>query len=179
MVYEPREDSFLLLEEIKKRIRPGMKALDVGTGSGLLAKAMALEGAEAFALDIDRGAIRQAKEHAENVCFFLSDLLSAVKGRFDLIAFNPPYLPGKEKDLETVGGPEGHETVLRFIEQLPSRLKRSGECLLLISSHTNPGKVEKAMKEEGLGFKVVSRSSMFFEELMVYSIKPQLSGQKK
>lgn len=36
-IYEPREDSFLLLEQIKKHIRKNDKVLDVGTGSGILA----------------------------------------------------------------------------------------------------------------------------------------------
>ena len=53
MIYEPAEDSYLLVEEVRKRAR-GKKVLDVGTGSGIQARAAYSAGArEVLAVDID------------------------------------------------------------------------------------------------------------------------------
>ncbi|MFQ5647846.1 MAG: HemK2/MTQ2 family protein methyltransferase [Candidatus Aenigmatarchaeota archaeon] len=175
-VYAPSEDSLFLMKKMEKHIqkhRP-KTVLDVGTGSGILAKRARelLPQARVFATDIGKDAIRYAKESASGVRFILSDMLSGVRGRFGLIVFNPPYLPAHiyDKDPTTTGGPLGCETANRFIRQLPEHLAPGGRCLLLISSQTNPGRIEPSLEKGGFGFEVVGSMKLFFETLYVYSI---------
>ena len=179
MVYAPAEDSLFLMkkmEEFLQNHNPGT-VLDMGTGSGILVSRARelLPDAKIFAADIRKDAIKYAKSSKE-IHFILSDLFSGIKGRFDLILFNPPYLPAciYDSDPATTGGPLGFETVNRFIRQLPERLAPEGACLLLISSQTNPGRVEACLRETGLDFEVAGSIRLFFETLYVYSISQQI-----
>lgn len=90
---------------IRENNRPGLHVLDVGTGSGCIALALAhhLEAAEVWALDADSKAIELAAENARilNIDLHLlqSDIMtqSFASGTFDIIASNPPYVPESEK----------------------------------------------------------------------------------
>ena len=78
---------------LEKYLRAGDRVLDVGTGSGILAICAKKLGAnEVSGCDIDPVAVRVARENAadndESISFFVSDLLSAVKGEFDLVIAN-------------------------------------------------------------------------------------------
>lgn len=109
MIYPPREDSFLLEREVKKYAK-GKSFLDIGTGSGIQAKAAKQAGAKSvLAADINPESLKHLKVQGINVV--KSNLFSNIKRKFDLIAFNPPYLPrdkreDKESALTTTGGKE-------------------------------------------------------------------------
>ncbi|HIH39573.1 TPA: methyltransferase, partial [Candidatus Woesearchaeota archaeon] len=98
-IYEPAEDSHLLSEFVKK-LAFG-KVLDVGTGSGIQAfEAAKLKKVRSvLAADISDEVIRHLKnkinkkELNSKIKIINSDLFSDIKGRFDTIIFNPPYLP--------------------------------------------------------------------------------------
>ena len=170
-IYEPLEDSYFLQESVRKRFSQAVHkaCLDMGTGSGIIARTLRSLGAEnVVAIDISRGALKSQKGRR-----ILSDLFSGTRGKFDFIMFNPPYLPddGGEPDPATIGGKNGYETAMRFLDQLPEHLTPKGECLLLISSHTNPGAVESFMRSRGLRFRIISRRKLFFEELFVYLVR--------
>lgn len=175
-VYAPSEDSLFLMKKMEEHIlkRRPRSVLDVGTGSGVLAGRARelLPEARVFALDIGRDAVRYAKERSPGVHFLLSDLLSGVKGGFDLIVFNPPYLPAciYDTDPTTTGGTLGSETANRFIAQLKDHLNPGGACLLLISSQTDPGRVEPSLEKWGFVFEVLGSMKLFFETLYVYTI---------
>jgi len=174
-VYEPAEDSYLLMgtieNTVRKSPRKNLKALDVGTGSGILAKRMKelLPKGKVFALDIDRNAAKAVKRDVQVV---LSDLFSGIRGTFDLIVFNPPYLPADmfPPELQTIGGKKGYETINRFIQELPKHLKKEGKCLFVISSLTRPGEVEECLKKHGLSWEITDEKKLSFETLYVYSV---------
>ena len=84
---------------------PAPSVLDVGTGSGAIALAIARElpAARVTATDISPGALDLARANGADlgleVEWLESDLLAAVAGRqFDLIVSNPPYIPAAELD---------------------------------------------------------------------------------
>ena len=91
MIYEPAEDSYLLQKQVKKFVRPGMKVLDIGTGSGILAETAKGLGAEVLAVDVNSESVEYVKKGGINS--IVSDLFSNVEDKFNLITFNPPYLP--------------------------------------------------------------------------------------
>ncbi|MFO7794252.1 MAG: HemK2/MTQ2 family protein methyltransferase [Candidatus Nanohaloarchaea archaeon] len=134
MIYEPREDSYMFKEHLEGMDLEGKKVLDMGTGSGILAKTMLDQGAEVTAVDINSEASDQVPEE---IRFIESDLFENVEGKFDLIVFNPPYLPGEEEieGSETwKGGKKGIEVTERFLEEASNYLNRDGKVLTMVSS---------------------------------------------
>jgi release factor glutamine methyltransferase len=96
----PRPETEYIVETVleKKGNQTSQSVLDVGTGSGCIAVTLALEipGATVFAADISEAAVRVARQNATNlgadVQFVCMDVLDAVRGRFDFIVSNPPYV---------------------------------------------------------------------------------------
>jgi release factor glutamine methyltransferase len=176
-VYTPQEDSFLLEEEIKKEDLSGKKCLDLGTGSGIQAKAMFFSNAKkVFCVDINANALLQAQKELSDFFgrFVLieSNLFSGLgQEKFDFIAFNPPYLPSKDikwKDLD--GGKKGRKIIDEFLTQFVGHLNPNAVILLLISSFNNKKEVIDLIIEKGFGVEVVASKKMFFEELFVLRI---------
>lgn len=139
-----------ILENPVSKIR-GVKCLDVGTGSGVIALTLAkkLETAAVDAVDLSDDALSLARENAakldlaERVNFFQSDLLSNVKGDYDLIAANLPYIaadaiPALSREVQCDpkmaldGGAEGHEIVERLILAAKNHLAPGGLLALEI-----------------------------------------------
>lgn len=165
MVYEPREDSWLLERVVRERARG--RVIDVGCGTGILARAAG----DALAVDIDP----QAVEHARStgVDAHVSDLFSEVSGTFDTIISNTPYLPSDPRapDVALDGGTKGYEWILRFLEQAKKHLARDGHILFLISTQTNPSVIEQWLTKNCFVYDICARERVFFEELLVYDAR--------
>jgi release factor glutamine methyltransferase len=94
----PRPETEHIVEAVLQSSPVGPRIIDVGTGSGCIAVTLALEmpGAEVFAADISEEALGVARGNAAAlsamVGFVCMDVLDAVKGDFDFIVSNPPYV---------------------------------------------------------------------------------------
>ncbi|MBZ5631072.1 MAG: peptide chain release factor N(5)-glutamine methyltransferase [Acidobacteriia bacterium] len=128
------------------------RIVDVGTGSGCVALALASElpQAEIHATEISEAALEIARANAarlaldHRVTFHLADLLQGVPGRFDIIASNPPYVGESEYDkvqLEVrkyeprgavFAGPEGMDVIRRLAPQARAALKPGGTLAMEI-----------------------------------------------
>lgn len=172
MIYEPREDSYLLQKYVLKFAKG--KVLDMGTGSGILAEIALKKTKNVLAADIDEEAVEYVKNKKINAV--QSNLFSNIKGKFDLIIFNPPYLPDnkKLKDLALDGGKKGYELLERFLKQAKNYLNKDGKILILFSSLTKKSKVDKILKENGYTFACLETQRIFFEELYVYLVKGKI-----
>ena len=92
------------LEKVALMNRDDVRIIDVGTGSGCVALALASELPEANleACDISAAALEVARKNgvklgfADRVKFYESDLLCAAEGEFDIIVSNPPYVASQE-----------------------------------------------------------------------------------
>lgn len=171
-VYQPAEDTFLLLKAALAEARPADRVLEIGCGSGLISQELAPRAKYLLATDINPHAVRAAR--ARGVEVIRADLFRGVKGKFDLILFNAPYLPtqpeertGQWIDRALDGGESGRETVDRFIEDLAWHLRPGGRALLLISSLTGLAEVQQTAAAAGLTAKVVAEEGCFFERLYV------------
>ncbi|ASJ01735.1 HemK2/MTQ2 family protein methyltransferase [Thermococcus gorgonarius] len=172
-VYEPAEDTFLLAENLA--VKPGDVALDMGTGTGLIALLMARKARYVLGVDINPIAVKLAKENARlnginNVEFRLSDLFEDVEGEFDLITFNAPYLPGEPEqliDLALVGGESGREVLDRFIDEVPHYLKPGGVVQIVQSSITGVEETLKRLEKVGLTARVIAKRHIFFEDIVL------------
>ncbi len=129
-VYDPAEDTFLLLESIK--INPGDSVFEIGTGCGLIALACACQSTRVVCSDINPFAVQLTRRNIERNRHLLKgdieirqgDLFSVLKSdeRFTMVLFNPPYLPTKKSekiggwfDKATDGGPTGLRQTKRFL----------------------------------------------------------------
>ena len=97
----PRPETEELVYRIAETAKRGACILDVGTGSGAIAVALAklVKGAEVVAVDISKEALTIARRNAERlgaeVEFVEADALGDMShlGKFDIIVSNPPYIP--------------------------------------------------------------------------------------
>ena len=170
-MYEPREDSFLILKHIRDYVKKKDKVLDVGTGTGILAKEALKYAKEVVANDIDKKLINKlAKNNTSKLKFIQSDLFSNIKEKFNLILFNPPYLPSQKiKDKKIDGGKNGTEIIERFLRQAKNYLKKNGKILLLCSSLNK--NINRLFKKYKYKAKKIDEKKMFFEKLYVYELK--------
>lgn len=173
MIYSPAEDSFLLEKEVK-RYSKNISVLDIGSGSGIQARAAKAAGAKSvLASDIDPESV--ANVNSLGIKCIKSDLFNKITGKFDLIIFNPPYLPEdkrepKDSQKATTGGKKGDEIILRFLRQSTKHLNKGGKILIVFSTLTPPDRVTKLLNRLGLKKNIIAREKLFMEELQVWLI---------
>lgn len=146
----PRGDTEVLVEEALKRLDGPCSILDVGTGSGAIAIALAheLPAAAVTAVDISEEALAVAAGNARangvegRVDFHQTDLATLPGGPYDLIVANPPYIPEGEisqlmpevRDFEPhlalSGGDDGLNCYRRLLPAAAACLKSGGWLLL-------------------------------------------------
>ncbi len=170
MIYEPGEDSYLLEKYVKKFAKG--KILDMGTGSGIQALAAEKKCNNVLAADINPEAIALLRKKGINA--IKSDLFENIKGKFDTIIFNPPYLPDdsledEESKAITTGGLKGNEIINNFLRDAKSHLNKNGVILIVFSSLT--GNVIKLFKKYNYNYELLESKKIFFEELYAYILK--------
>lgn len=179
LVYEPAEDSFLLADAALKEAKPGMNILEIGTGSGFISAVLLanLKCIHLVATEINPHAARCAKANAVEV--IRTDLFKGLKPRrsetfFDLILFNPPYLPTSKEEkvpgwlnYAFDGGISGRDTLDRFLYEVRDYLKPGGKILVLISSITGLDAVKEKMEKLEFAVEVMAQKKVSFEELTV------------
>lgn len=169
MVYEPREDSYLLAQAVKKHASGSV--IDVGTGSGIQASTAAKQPnvQRVVATDIDEQAVKQARNNGVDA--HQADLFFEEE-TYDTIICNAPYLPDEPlaPDQALDGGPKGYEWTIRFLTEAKKRLKPHGRILLLISTLTNQHVIEEHLLETAMNWELINQEKHFFEELLVYKI---------
>ena len=181
-IYEPREDSFLSQKYVNKYSK-GI-VLDMGTGTGILAEeaAKSKKVVKVFGVDVNDDAIIYCIRHqkSKKIVYAMSDLFRLFKldrrymgMKFDMIIFNPPYLPddSRVKDVALDGGNQGYELICKFLHECKKFLKPKGKILLLFSSLTGKEKLDKFLLENYWKFKELEEKSMFFEKLYVYLVE--------
>ena len=179
MIYEPREDSFLLKKHIKKYAKGNV--LDVGTGSGIQAIEAKKYAHFVLGIDIQKEVIDYCKKthkttKPQRLFFKQSNLFENVRRKFDLITFNPPYLPNDKrvKDITLDGGKHGYEIIRNFLDTVNNHLKPDGKILLLFSNLSKKEKVEEFITKNGLTFKKIDEQYVGgFETLYIYLLEKQ------
>jgi release factor glutamine methyltransferase len=145
--------TLILKKALRKHLKSTDSFLDMGTGYvGVLAifANICLNCKKILAIDQLSKIISSAKKNSDrlklNIEFCCSDLFSQVNGRFDMIAFNAPYLDiekgrrsGIMKDelseLRFSGGVGGGETISRFLKEASKHLSDKGKILLGVNHY--------------------------------------------
>ncbi len=194
-VYEPAEDSFLMLDALETEMRdlrttsptPSL-CLEVGSGSGILITALARTlGPDTclfLSTDINPVAARVTKRTAaqNNVhvqvvhCDLVEPLLSRLQNKVDLILFNPPYVPTVDSELDThsqpltlswAGGPRGRAVMDRLFPVIPQILSPGGRFYLLIVKENDEKDIVRQLADLGLSSSVVAERRAGRERLKV------------
>jgi release factor glutamine methyltransferase len=187
-VYEPAEDTFLLIESISAK--KDESVLEIGTGCGLIALECANTGSNVVCTDINPFAVNLTKKNYSinknlikgNFEVRKGDMFKPIKENevFDKIIFNPPYLPTKKGeliggsgwfDLATNGGIDGVKYTKMFIDKIDIFLKEKGNAYFIFSSLSDKKKLEDYIKNRNFKFKVVSDCSFNDETISVYRLK--------
>lgn len=165
----PRPDTELIVELALNRISQAQpcRVVDMGTGSGAIALAIAKHkpNAEVLAVDASQDALAVAIENAQrleipNVSFMHSDWFSALDGqRFDLIVSNPPYIASDDIHLSQgdlrfeplsalAAGVDGLDDLRRIINDAPNFLILDG-WILLEHGYDQAERVRALLEEQG------------------------------
>lgn len=162
----PRQDTETLVEEALKVLEPGMKVLDLCTGSGCIIISLLKhkEGLVGMASDISKQALLVAKENAKQnqveAEFVSSDLFKSISGTFDMIISNPPYIPTEVitdlmtevKNFEPMEALDGKEDGLYFYREIVSeagKFLNSNGYLYFEIGHDQGGRVAAIMENNG------------------------------
>ena len=176
-VYIPAEDSLLLLDSIEQLGNlNGKRCLDVGTGTGLAAIYMAKRGCETYATDISPKSVELARRNAKLNKVLIQvtqgNLLTHFRDRsFDLISFNPPYLPERPDPDSPItyawaGGLNGREFLSEFLEDLSRVLSVEGISLFIFSDLNGVDWVVRTCNKK-MRCRIVARRKLAFHEIMV------------
>jgi len=181
----PRGDTEVLVEEALKRVAGPCSILDVGTGSGAIAIALAheLPAAAVTAVDISAEALAVAAENARGngvegrVSFLQADLGALPVGPYDLIVANPPYIPAGalaglmpevrdfEPHLALNGGGDGLDCYRRLMPAATACLKPAGWLLLEVGCGQAP-QVLELLRETGFDERFAARDLAGIERVV-------------
>lgn len=167
----PRQDTEILVEEALGYLSPEMEILDLCTGSGciLLAVVKLTPGIKGTGTDLSLGALHIAEKNREHLQveaeFLRSNLFEQVKGRYDCILSNPPYIPSavidtlmpevcrQEPRMALDGGEDGLYYYREIVRQSPAYLK-SGGMLFLEIGYDQAEAVGELLKQDFTGITV-------------------------
>jgi release factor glutamine methyltransferase len=168
--YLPAEDTYLLRDALERF--KGDSCLEMGFGSGAVLESVSgrfglAAGTDVLPLEDAKLALRAPLQ------LVLADRATCFRdGVFDLVFFNPPYLPSETIEDEAVdGGPTGVEVPVAFLGEALRVLREDGTIVALLS---NEGDLESFLSHCGnLGLEVdsITEKRLFYETLSVFTIK--------
>ena len=200
-VLTPRPETELIIEEALAAWagRPGpARVIDVGTGTGCLAIALAREFAPAriVAVDVSGAALdvarRNARRHgvADRIRFMQADLLTGVRGHADLIVSNPPYVPrvttpplppevrDHEPAIALFGGEDGLDPMRQLVTQAASRLRPGGLLIAEFGLDQEAGVRQRLASPAGWTIVKVRRDLQAIPRVVVARREPAERGDR-
>ena len=165
--YLASDDSVLLRRALTRR--SGGRFLEIGAGNGGNLVEASKRFRSAVGTDIVRPSMTDWKVAGAD--FVLADGASCVRGEtFDVVAFNPPYLPEEVEDPAVDGGRE-LEVPRRMLEDALRAVRREGEVLFVLNDGADLAGFESSCSGAGFALRTADTEKLFFERLTVYSAK--------
>lgn len=199
-VYEPAEDSFLLIDALESelvslRVQCPALVVEIGPGSGVVITAVAMalgSSVQCVAVDINSYACdctrRTASRNNASVDVVNGDLLGVLRpNSIDVLIFNPPYVVTPDAELQEAndtgsvvnecivkswaGGSCGRRITDRFLSQLDNWLTPRGRAYLLLIKENNPEEIIKNLGHIGFHAKQIAERKIRGEHLFVLKIE--------
>jgi HemK-related putative methylase len=203
-VYSPSDDSYLILDFLKNvitdykfddlPIQEIKQILDMGTGTGIIAIFLEMVKSRVnslqcriYASDIIPNAIHSAKLNAKlnkvnnRITFIESNLFKSfpqdLSHSFDIIIFNPPYLPSiensakKYRDYTWNGGDTGLEIIHDFFKQVKNFLSNRGVIYFICSSNSLVKSLVTQLTSNNFLVEEVDKIHFFFEDIILNKAK--------
>jgi release factor glutamine methyltransferase len=160
----------------------GKRAVEIGTGSGILALSAAKAGASSvLALDINPAAVRTATANAvsnglqRQVAAVISDLFSSVPSdeKFDVMIASPPSFAGEPlsmADRAWHAGPR-YRDIAPLFKQARQRIAPGGSMYLLLSSDSDLNLFHHLIEQAGFTSTIVARRSIWVETFILHELK--------
>jgi len=189
-VLVPRPETETLVDRALELAGQEAAVLEIGTGSGCVAVAMAIArpGWEITATDISEHALEVARENAkihgvdDRISFLHADMYPEGKGRFDLLVSNPPYVSGVETVEASVHKYEPHMALYsednglaitaKIISLAPSRLTDGG-AMALETGLGMSARVAAACQETGFFMSTIATKDIYGVDRVVSALGPE------
>jgi release factor glutamine methyltransferase len=166
-VFPPTPTSDLLGQQVRSRVKPGDRVLDMGCGAGANAILAAQVTDEVVAVDVNPIAVDATAANAERngvgdrIATVRSDVFDHVIGDFDVIVFDPPFRWFQPKDLlERAVTDENYRTLGRFMNDVPSRLRPVGEVLLFFGTSGDVAHLDSLVERAQLSSELVAERTI-------------------
>ncbi len=168
--YLSSTDSELLRRALRQY--SGEISLEIGSGNGGNLPALAKRFRMVAGTDLVKPAFRMTFGFG-NSDLVLADGASCFReGVFDLVAFNPPYVPTEAiEDRAVDGGKDGVEISLRFLKDALRVVKRDGRVVMLVSSDNPLNVLEEECAKRGFFLLPLIAKKLFYETLSVYVVQ--------
>jgi len=173
--YLPGEDSILLRSLAEHLLAEN--ALEIGCGAGFVLEELAKRCNYVVGVDIDKDSLRQAKTRLEckglvNFELVCSSSAKAFRAKlFDLVMFNPPYLPSEGvEDRAVDGGSGGVEVTLDWLRECAKVVKSDGKVVIISSSLASQEALIEGAETLGFRIRLLASLPLFFEELYAYEL---------
>jgi release factor glutamine methyltransferase len=196
----PRPDTEMLVEAALASVpdrTASLRCLDLGTGSGCILVALLSELPAAFGIGLDRspGALHMAHHNAVanglggRAAFVAGDWCDAVRGSFDLVVSNPPYIakdliPHLDRDVRQHdpraaldGGPDGLDAYRRILDGVrTSALLAPGGTLLFEIGYDQADAVRALAGNVGFADRGLTRDLAGHDRVLAFGFSPALSS---
>lgn len=163
--YLASEDSALLRRTVEGC--SGQRCLEIGAGNGGGLAQLAGRFDLVVGTDIARPSMTDWRGAGAD--FVLADGASCLReGVFDLVVFNPPYIPAPIEDRAVDGG-VSLEVPKKFLHEALRVVKGDGRVVFVLNDEARLDEFHQIVRERGFSLRPVAAKKLFFEELTAYS----------
>jgi release factor glutamine methyltransferase len=145
----------------------------MGTSSGFILRELSKNFSIVVGTDIDFYSLKLILKMSRNERVICCDAATALRNiKFDMIVFNPPYLPNTNNNVDKTvdGGPTGIELSIHFLISAIGKLTNNGKILMLVSSLSDTEKLDSFIEKNNLTFKKICEKDLFYETLKVLEL---------
>ncbi len=169
-MYLPSEDTFLLIKCLESAKLEG-KILEIGVGSGEVIKTVLSKAEFCAGCDMELETLKQIRselpDEIELVCCDSGKCF--MSNSYDVIMFNPPYLPSKKIIDHTIdGGRVGNEVILKFLDVSLRLVKSTGSIFFVTSSLADVRHIIDFVEKRGFICDEVAKEHYMFEVISVF-----------
>ena len=145
----------------------------MGTSGGFILRGLSKNFSIVVGTDIDFYSLKLILKMSRNERVICCDAATALRNiKFDMIVFNPPYLPNTNNNVDKTvdGGPTGIELSIHFLISAIGKLTSNGKILMLVSSLSDTEKLDRFIEKNNFMMKKIAQEDLFYETLKIIEL---------